>query len=108
MRTVGNKGSVPFDTIFELLADHQRRCVLSYLKNTSDDVVSRRELASHVSTQIPDAVSEEHVAARLHHTVLPKLDGAGLLEYDPRSATVRYRAHPGVESCLDRAGDYDE
>lgn len=94
------KKSTDLDTIFEVLADDNCRYVLSYLKDMSDDVASRDELASHVDSHVPDSSTEERVTIALHHLMLPKLEDAGLLEYDPRSATVRYWGHPQLEFIL--------
>lgn len=41
------------------------------------------------------------MAIDLHHRDLPKLEAAGLVEYDARSRTVRYDDHPALEAYLD-------
>lgn len=93
--------SNPSNSLLEVLADEQRRCVVAYLSDTSDDVASVSELTRHVTKHCADAHNREQVAVNLHHVGLPKLEEAGVLEYDSRSNTVRY--HPGskVETLLD-------
>lgn len=41
----------------------------------------------------PDGVREE-IRAELHHTVLPKLQHLGIVEYDRRSDAIRYQNPP--------------
>lgn len=89
------------DDIHELLADRQRRHALAYLHDKPEDVATREELASHVSSRHPESPSEEYVVAELHHVSLPKLEDAGLLEYDPRSGAVRFYGHPEIGHFLD-------
>lgn len=87
--------------IHRLLAGRRRRYVLSYLTATSDDVVSRADLAAHLLVRDPEATCEERVALHLHHVSLPILDDGGLVDYDPEGGEVRYLGHPLVESLLD-------
>lgn len=97
----------PIAELFEILADHRSRYVLSYLKNTYHKAASRDELASHISTQDPDSAPEERIAIALHHTVLPKLEDAELLEYDSQDAFVQYCGHPKLESRLAETGNWE-
>lgn len=48
-----------------------------------------------------DTSRRKRVTARLHHSTLPKLADAGVVDYDPRTGTVRYRGHPLVDRCSD-------
>jgi len=59
-----------------------------------DDVVAyaRRELGDH---------DRERIRLFLRHRALPKLRALGLVDYDPRSETIRYRGDPLVEALLD-------
>ena len=78
---------------FEALANSQRRHVLAYLSERSEDdpvhidglidQVIARELVDGNSTVDPDSV-----AATLHHVHLPKLDDLGLVDYDPETNVV--------------------
>ncbi len=81
-----------------LSCEHNRR-TLEYFQESPGDVASVDELATYVADYQNGGGSDspEQIALRLHHVGLPKLAGAGVLEYDPRSKTVRYRDHPLVE-----------
>lgn len=81
------------DALFSALANKRRRHVLQYFQSSSDDVASLEELVDAVPRD-ERTDGRKRVALRLHHVTLPKLEDAGLLEYDARSNTVRYRGNP--------------
>jgi len=83
------------DTVFELLAKEQRRHLCQYLSGTDERILSLTEIAEAVAPRVES--SEERLAVTLHHQHLPKLDGAGMVDYDSRSKTVRYRGQPSIE-----------
>jgi hypothetical protein len=89
------------DRILSVLAHRHNRGVLNYFCESSASVVSLDELADYVATGEPGSgvESSEEVAVYLHHAGLPKMADVGILEYDPRSNTVRNRGHPLLESC---------
>ncbi|MFP9192184.1 hypothetical protein ACLI4Q_11080 [Natrialbaceae archaeon A-CW1-1] len=50
----------------------------------------------------------EDAAIRLYHCTLPMLTKVGIVDYDRRQQTVRYREHRAVEeylSCLEEADE---
>lgn len=94
------------DRLFDCLSDSRRRLVCHVLAaadgrtvEVSDvvDAVVARERSG--STPAP-ADHRENVAIDLHHVQLPKLDAAGIVEYDPDARTVTYRPDEIVERCL--------
>ncbi|MFC4548956.1 MULTISPECIES: DUF7344 domain-containing protein [Halorussus] len=103
------------DELLSALADDDRRRVLGYFYDTSEDVATVDELAAYLADGSRSAAPAEpdpirsagrgRFASRLHHSVLPKLADEGAVEYDPRSETVRYRGGPVLERLLERAAD---
>jgi len=93
------------DELHRALADDRRRLVLRHLSTTDGDVATVDDLVDEVVAEEDRAVDRERVAVAIHHGALPHLDGAGLVEYDARSRTVRYRETPQVERALDIVGD---
>lgn len=53
------------------------------------------------------ADDRRRVEVALHHHELPKLEQVGVIEYDARSRTVRYRGHPLLEELLAVAAEND-
>lgn len=92
--------SVAPETVFELLGDHQRRAVFSYLENTEDGQASVSDIVAYVSQEMGTAKTPSQIEVQLHHVHLPKMDDAGLIEYANGGQTVQYIGHPLVEDCL--------
>lgn len=98
------------DTVFELLQNERRRYLLYCLDQDADEVVSVDELTAMIldrERQLSDGAgasndsSERRVRSSLHHNHLPRLEDVGLIEYDPRSETVRNSDGSFVASVLD-------
>lgn len=70
-------------------ASRYHHTVLQYFRTHSTAVATVDELAGYISDQQDGA--KRQVAIRLHHVTLPKLAAAGLIDYDTRSNTARYR-----------------
>ncbi|RKD97347.1 DUF7344 domain-containing protein [Halopiger aswanensis] len=80
--------SLSKDVIFELLKNRRRREVLTYLLE-ADDTVTLGELAEQIAAWENDtdvnALSSDQrkrVYVALYQTHLPKMDDAGIVEYD--------------------------
>jgi|GEM_PF-4287791 len=80
------------------------RHALDYLQSVPKTVVTLSEIASYVARERsePAVDCRERVEARLHHVSLPKLGERWLLDYDPRSNTVRYRGGAFLDGSLGR------
>lgn len=105
---VGDDKPERVDTLHHILAGEYRRAVLQYLVSTEDGVASIESLIDHIVEEENLADSREDVALRFHHVTLPKLAHAGLIEYDQRSATVRYRDDPLFEDKLETPAQLQE
>jgi DNA-binding transcriptional ArsR family regulator len=96
------------DELFEVLADGHRRHALAYLADTDDGVAAFSELIEHVADDSAGgSTDKERVAVGLHHSHLPKLADASLVEYDPRSEVVRYRGGPVVSDWVELARSHE-
>ncbi|WP_254762898.1 DUF7344 domain-containing protein [Natrinema marinum] len=84
-----------------MLADHRRRAVLAYFRNSPDDIASVRDLANELEG---DDHREDRVALR--HSVLPRLSDANVIEYDERSETIRYQGHASLECLADLIAEF--
>lgn len=95
------------DLVFELLSVQRRRYALYYLADQNDGIATLGELADSILTRESDAESrEEHrtqIQTSLQHVHLPRLEDAGILEYDARSDTIRYWEQPTLEEWLEHA-----
>ena len=85
------------DTILSAVANEHRRATLNALDNASErtleyDVLVDR-VADRVRNEDPRRESDEHqqrVRIALHHTHLPKLDEARIIDYEAKTGRVRF------------------
>lgn len=82
------------DTVYKMLANERRRYTMHYLKN-HDETVTLGALAEQVGAwehdTSPDQLSSAErktVYTALQQRHLPKMDDAGIIEFDKRAGTV--------------------
>ncbi|WP_251331114.1 DUF7344 domain-containing protein [Haloplanus pelagicus] len=92
------------DTVFSILSNQRRRYVLSVLHRNSE-TVELRDLAERIAAWENDVTvadldykQRKRVYTSLHQTHLPKLDEAGIVEYDRDRGTI---------TLADRASELD-
>lgn len=95
---------IPRDDIYELLASARRREIVAFLATRPGDTVHFDDLvAVVVAAECPDSGPGTHrgrITADVYHVHLPKLDGAGVVSYDPEAETVEYHGSERLESLL--------
>lgn len=79
------------DDRIELLASSRCRCVLYYFAAMDEETATIDDLCDHVLDHDPSASDDQSVTTGLYHNTLPKLEESGVVDYDGRSKTVRYR-----------------
>ncbi|WP_231188263.1 hypothetical protein [Haladaptatus sp. DYF46] len=90
------------DELLKLLADSERRQILTYLLEDADRPIPLEalleELRSDGSTDPTQA--RERLLIRLHHIHLPKLADYGVIEYNASLQLISYTEHPRIEALL--------
>ncbi|WP_251328221.1 DUF7344 domain-containing protein [Haloplanus pelagicus] len=86
------------DAVFRALDDERRRLAVRYLMEETDGTATCREVAEHVRSNSVDPPADAALALR--HALLPRLEEAGLVEYDPEGGRIRYRSCEFVEDVL--------
>lgn len=89
-----------WDDVVGSMPDGRLRKVLSILDSHGESVrrdVLAHRIAAHEADGESWADAVETVRSELHHVHLPKLEGAGLLEYDADNGTVNYQDIPSAE-----------
>lgn len=105
----GGPPTVPeerMDTVFRALAHRHRRCLVGYLIGMPDATCTVDDLVDHLATVT--GREPERLRTALYHKHLPSLAAIGVVEYDPRSQTVRYDGQPLLEDLLARANEDSE
>lgn len=96
--------SLDSDDVVRLLASRRRRELLRYLREHPDEAVDLTALVSGVRERCREAGgadAQTEIQVRLHHSDLPKLEDAGVVEYDQAGSRVIYEGHDGVETLLE-------
>lgn len=78
------------DAIFQMLAAQRRRYAL-YVLSRHAGPITLADLADEVASL--EETTSERVATSLHHVHLPKLDDAGVADYDAEARTARLADH---------------
>ena len=112
----GEGDGIPVETMYDVLRNKRRRLVLHYLLNSRDHEAVLGSVATQIAAwenEIPVSAVTSTLRKRTYNTLqqthLPKLDEAGLIEYerdrgtivlttDPRQLELFLRALPKVNS----------
>mgnify|MGYP006279726925 CR=1 FL=1 len=97
----------PIDDVFDLLSNDCRRRVCLFLRQSAVEVATLSDLVEALASEASEE-ERDRLAINLHHRHLPKLDDAGIVEYDPRSNTARYWGQPTVEKWAEHVEAVDE
>jgi hypothetical protein len=95
------------DDVFELLSNDCRRRICLFLCRAGIGVATLEDLVEALAPEATEA-ERDRLAINLHHRHLPKLDEAGIVDYDPRSNTARYWGQPTVEKWAEHVQALDE
>ena len=97
--------SIPTDERFDTVARTDRRAVIQFFRDESAEEVALDDLVTGIVDGSYWDADESHTRLCLHHSTLPRLADTGILDYDAKRKTVRYRGRPVVEQLLDAAGE---
>ena len=89
--------SLSADTILSAVANEHRRATLNALDNASEKTLAYDALVDRVANRVrnedANLESDEHqqrVRIALHHTHLPKLEEARIIDYEAETGHVRF------------------
>lgn len=83
--------------VLDILASAYRREALRSLLTGENNVASIEDLIDDLIDHDEIADERSYIAIQLHHVALPKLAGAGFIDYDVRTQTARVREDPPAE-----------
>lgn len=85
------------DELFSVLADPERRAIITHLEEMSGTVASLEDLATVLASHTDR--DRAYAKIRLHHAHLSTLADTGIVEYDPDTNTIWYHGHEDLD-CL--------
>lgn len=94
------------DDQLSVLTNELHRTIVLYFCRHSTETATTDDIADYIRDQQDTELSNLEV--RLHHVILPRLAKAGVLEYDSRSNTVRYRRQPTLETWVQSIVNHGE
>jgi hypothetical protein len=93
------------DEILEVLSNYQRRGIINHLRDTPGHVHSIDEVMHHLKhieqQKYGESPGDDHLLSVLVHVHGPKLEEAGLLDYDVPNREISYQPNETVERILD-------
>lgn len=95
------------DETLSVLAHDDCRAVLHYFRRHSTDVTTVSDLTEFICER-QETEDRSGIEISLHHSALPRLADAGIVDYDAESNTARYRANSPVEEWLDHLAEHGE
>lgn len=98
------------DTVFDLLGDQRRRLLLRFFYVNGFETATFDEVASYIKRWESRMVGrseppDDDVELTLVHVHLPRLETAGVVEFDRATATIRYDGTESLERILGAALD---
>lgn len=112
VRSDGGENQQSLDAILELLSQYQRRAMIRYLRDAPENVVSIDDILDRLEqlerAHDGESPGENHLLSVLVHIHGPKLEEAGLIEYDVRSREIRYYPNERVEFVLEKIDEVAE
>lgn len=102
------------DRVLSAVANEHRRAVLQSLNSTSSRTLEYDALVDRVADRTGEestaGTSEEHrqrVRIALHHTHLPKLAAAGMIDHEAEAGRVRFVGGELEQDILTLVGSHD-
>ncbi|RKD95604.1 DUF7344 domain-containing protein [Halopiger aswanensis] len=99
------------DAHLDILANERRRYLLEYLWDQPGHVGSFEAATKHTISQHGQKYgwqpNHDDIQVDLQQHHLPKLADAGLIEYDIRSQTIRYRGNDRLEEIYERIVEFE-
>ena len=96
--------TVSTEIALRVVADPCRRSILTQLIDGEKTVVTTDTLVDRISPENPPpkttGTHADSLLIAVQHIHLPKLEDANLIEYDPRTKTIRYTPNERVERVL--------
>lgn len=102
-------GTTAHTPLFKTLASRSCRYVIYYFLAASDDAVSVPELVTGIQTlagqqsERSAVIDSRPLKSLLIEDTIPRLERLDVVDYDARSATVRYHHQPFVEEYAEHA-----
>ena len=97
------------DVVFDLLRVARRRYLLYYLYDLEEGITDIDDAVDAVcayearGTERDGFPPREGVRIGLYHEQIPRLESAGVVDYDRRQGTLRFRGSASLEEWLEHA-----
>ena len=94
------EGKVPpgrLSTLLNVLGAERRRSALRFLK--ASEHTTHEQLVNHLS-HLATRTDADTIRILIHHTDLPKMEDAGLVDYNQETGIIKYQGSAALEGLL--------
>lgn len=92
------------DNILELVSDEETREILKTMESYDSDVFERDKLVQDLH-ESGYGEREENLEARLSHSLLPRLNDTGIVDYDSRWGDIKYHGREKMSRFLNLSAE---
>lgn len=92
----------------DILADDHARYTLYGLLSEDGKVFGYDEVSEFLLEHYPDTDDLEEHKILLHHKTLPRMAEKGIVDFDPRSETIRYRGGEEIATMVTCLAEIEE
>lgn len=101
-----NTQAATTETLLRVVADPERRAILSHLRATDSRAVDVQDLSEAIESRgVSGDAERSQLSIELRHTHLPMLAEENMIEYDRERNYVAYRADDRTEALLTFVAD---
>lgn len=107
-------GDMPLsiDAMLDILANPHRRYMIEYLREQPDETAAFEDVTKYIIARVGQLQgrqpNHDDVQVNIQHHHIPKMSDAGILEFDVRSQTIRYRPNEPIEELYDRVKEFQD
>lgn len=99
------------DVLLDVLASERRRALIAHLRDQPESTASfeaaTRAVLKKIARKQGYQPNHDDIQSSLQHHHIPKLEDAGVVDYDSRTQTIRYHENERLETVYERVEEFE-